>query len=239
MDSKGRAKFAHVKGLYRVSETLIEKYPNLMLELNSGGGNSIDFGAMKRHYCGWGSDNYGHPHACHNMQLGGNQFVPPHFIGLSIGAGKGGKADGLDSSFSDLSFLSRMAGELLLHGRVADWPAEVARRAKHWIGVYKKIRHLLVKDYYRLLPPPQSADDWDVGQFCDGSREGVLFVFRVRGRTERQALFLRALDADKKYSFRDEATSIEEVISGEELLARGFCVEMQPNSAKLYSYYAL
>lgn len=236
VDPSGMAPLAWVQGLYRVSETLTLRYPNLVLELNSGGGNLIDLGTMKRHHCGWGNDNSGHPHACHNMQLGANQFIPPHFIGLSIGADTGGTVTGLDSTFSDLSFLSRMAGQLLLHGRLADWPAHVQQRAKHWITVYKKIRHLLVLDYYRLLAPPQSDEDWDAGQFCDGSDQGVVFVFRVRGRAQRQVLFLRRIDKNKTYQMCNESTGALQRIPGTQLDSQGFPVRLEPDSAALYSY---
>jgi len=235
IDPEGKAAFRHVQGLYRVWQTLIERHPDLMLELNNGGGNGIDFGAMRRHYCGWGNDMTSDPHACHNMQLGANQFIQPHFVGLAVGPNRAGKGDGLDASFPDLSFLSRMSGELLLHGALGAWPDEVAGRARHWITVYKKIRHLLVQDYYRLLPPPQSAADWDAGQFCDGSQEGVVFVFRNAGHLDRQFLFLQSLD-DKSYQFRDESSGAETVIAGKELQAEGFCVDLNPNTAKLYSY---
>ena len=141
--------------------------------------------------------------------------------------------------FIDLCFLSRMPGRIILGGAVAALPAGVAERARHWVKRYKAIRHLLVKDYYRLLAQPQSDADWDAGQFCDGSRAGVVFVFRDSGYIPRQLLYLRSVDAQKKYRFKDEANGAEQVISGEQLLAGGFCVDLPPNSARLYSYRAL
>jgi len=191
---------------------------------------------MRRHYCSWSNDNTWDPHICRMMQLGANRFIPANYMGLAIGPERDGRGSGLDADFSDLSFLSRMAGEFFLQGGIAGWPEEVKRRAKHWISVFKTIRHLLVKDYYRLLPQPQSEQDWDAGQFCDGTHEGVVFVFRCDGRLTRQSLPLRSLDPDKQYRFRDEASGAEEVFPGAELLTGGLRVELQPNSARLYYY---
>ena len=236
VDPDGKAQFAHVQGLHRVWETLIESHPELVLELNDGGGNMLDLGSLKRHYCAWSNDVTAGPHVCHMMQLGGNVFVPANYMGLAIGPDRDGKGEGLDAGFTDLSFLSRMAGQLLLHGALATWSAEVRDRARHWIEVYKGIRHLLVRDYYRLLPQPQSDADWDAAQFSDGPREGVVFVFRQEGTIEKQLLFLHGLDAGGDYRFSDESSGELIAISGAELLTEGFTVRLKSNSARLYSY---
>ena len=239
VEPKGKAQFAHIKGLYRVWETLTRRYPKLMLELNNGGGNSLDLGSMSRNHCNWGNDHPEHPHACHMMQLGVNTFIPANYIGLSVGPYKGAITTGFDAGYPDLSFLSRMAGEFIFHGNLADWPPEIHQRAKHWIGVFKKIRHLLVKDYYRLLPQPQSEADWDAAQFCNGPKEGVIFVFRFMGNTDSQLLFLRSLYPDKEYRIGDEADGQEKVISGKDLRTKGLNVAIETNSAKLYYYRAM
>ena len=126
------------------------------------------------------------------MQLGANTFLPANYLGLAVGPRRSGHGDGLDDGFSDLAFLSRMTGQLLLHGGIASWPPKVVRRAKHWLSIYKKIRHLLVKDYYRLLPLPSTDAEWDAAQFCDQSQNGILFIFRYAGRRPVSYTHLRA-----------------------------------------------
>jgi hypothetical protein len=170
------------------------------------------------------------------MQLGGNTFLPGNYMAQGLGPDKEGCGPGADAGYPDLSFLSRMAGQLFLQSSIAAWPAEVKARAKHWITVFKKIRHLLVKDYYRLLPQPQSEEDWDAAQFCDGSREGVIFVFRFTGDRDWHIIVPRALDANATYRFRNEADGTEEIYSSRRLLNEGFRVALEPNSAKLFSY---
>ena len=65
-----------------------------------------------------------------------------------------------------------------LHKPIVDWPAEVQGRTRYWIGVYKRVRHLLMGNDYCLLPQPQSEVDWNARQFCNGAGEGLVFVFR-------------------------------------------------------------
>ena len=84
-----------------------------------------------------------------------------------------------------------MAGELFLHGTISEWPAAARARARHWIGVYKRVRHLLMLDYYRLLPQPQSEADWNVMQFAAGSEEGIVFAFRVAGKRASSGFLCR------------------------------------------------
>ena len=239
VDSDGKTRFAHVRGLYRVWETLTRNHPRLMLELNAGGGNAIDLGSLRRHHCAWANDMSGHPHSCRMIQLGANAFFPANYLGLAVGPERDGRDRGLDAGFSDLAFLSRMTGQLLLHGGLANWPPEAARRAKHWIGVYKRIRPLLVKDFYRLLAVPNSAADWDAAQFCDGSREGVVFLFRYAGRRARYSVLLQSMDVRRRYRLRDESTGKSQIVSGDELVHRGLSVPLASHSAKLYSYRAI
>ncbi len=236
VDPTGKAQFAHVRGLYRVWETLTRKHPTLMLELNDGGGNMMDLGSLRRHHCAWSNDSLGNPHIARMVQLGGNTFMPANYMGAGVGPNQAGRGRGADAGFGDLSFLSRMTGELFLQSVIAAWPPEVKKRAKQWIGVFKRIRHLLVRDYYRLLPQPQSEEEWDAAQFCDGSGEGVIFVFRMTGSRSWQIVFPRALDRDMTYRFTNEADGAEEVIAAGRLLNEGLRVELEPDSAKLYSY---
>ena len=239
VDPTGKVYFNQLKGLYGVWDALNEKYPQLMIESCAGGGRRLDLGSMKRTHTAWANDDSSHPHIYHTMQLGGNVFLPANYIGSALGwkfPSDKYSVRHTDAGLTDISFLSRMAGTFFLHGRVTDWPDDARARAKHWIKVYKKIRHLLMKDYYRLLAQPQSEADWDAGQFCDGAQEGVVFVFRWAGPTNQQKLILRSLDADGSYSFRNEKTGQRKDYSGKQLMTDGLPVALDYNSAKLYSY---
>ena len=121
---------------------------------------------------------------------------------------------------------------------IADWPADKRQRARHWVGVYKRHRHLLGREYYRLLPQPESEADWNAFQFCDGPEEGLVFVFRVAGETDTQRLTLRGLDGAKSYRFTDEGAGTTTRHAGGDLAQHGLTASLAPNDAKLFSYRA-
>ncbi len=237
--------FAHVKGLYEVWDRLREKYPQLMLEACAGGGMRLDLGSMSREHTGYLHDSDWHPHVYHVTQAAANVFVPPYYQGSAIGwpliPGLQGRTDlskHPDYGLPDLSFLSRMMGMIFFHGRVAEWTPEMKRRGKRWVQIYKRIRHLMLKDYYRLTSQPQSHADWNAMQFCDGPREGLVFAFRWAGATDAQNLMLQELDTGRTYRFRDEATAQETTFAGKDLIRTGLPVSLTADSAKLYYYKA-
>jgi alpha-galactosidase len=227
--------FAHVRGLYDVWETLLDRHPRLALESCAAGGRRLDLGSMQRSHACWCNDNMGNPHIYHVIQAGGNVFVPGYYLGASLGW-RPNMGQHPDASLSDLSFLSRMAGEFFFQGRLSDWPEEKRERARHWADVYKRQRHLLGQEYYRLLPQPESEADWNAFQFCDGSAEGLVFAFRVAGETDTQRLRLRRLDGAKSYTFTDEGVGTTTEHAGNDLIERGLAVFLAPNDARLYSY---
>ena len=110
---------------------------------------------------------------------------------------------------------------------------------KHWIGVYKRFRHLLMKDYYHLTAQPQDEADWDAGQFCDGTKEGIVLVFRFYGTTEREEIRMRSLDPESQYRVTNEKSGEAEEFSGEDLMSRGLQVELEANDARFFSYTAV
>jgi alpha-galactosidase len=239
VDPTGKLQFAHYGGLYRVWNELLARYPQVMMHRSAQGGHRLDLGVMRHSHLCWAYEVQTDPHLCHRMQLGGSLFMPSLYLGCSVGPKPLKENLGLDEGLPDVSFLGRMAGTLFVNGYLQDIPPDQANRAKHWISVYKKIRHLLLKDCYRLLPQPQSEGDWDAGQFCDGTKEGVIFVFRYAGPTKGQNLFLRSLEMGAHYSFRNEKTGRERVHLAQTLSSQGLCVKLEPNSAKLYSYRRL
>ena len=236
IDPKGKAAFRHMQGLNRVWDELRRRCPKLMLEVNNGGGNSLDLATMRRTYAGWLNDNTGGPHLTRMLQFGANHFMPANYLGMAVGPNADGTGQGDDADFKDVAFLGRMAGEFLLHGRLNRWPQEVQRRARHWVTVYKKIRHLLVKDFYRLLPQPQSQLDWDAAQFSNGPQEGIIFAFRYAGNEQRRRIHLRDVDARGDYRIVNESSGQTQAVLGEQLVTDGLDVELMQNDAKLFSY---
>ena len=162
--------------------------------------------------------------------------MPGNFFGEALICGEDGPGQD-DAGLTDIAFLSRMAGSLYICGCIDTWPQDARRRGRYWVEVHKRIRHLLVRDFYRLLPQPQSNEDWDAAQYCDGSTEGIVFAFRYGGSDDSRGLRLHCLDADASYVVKDEATGEQQTIAGQTLQTDGLAVELAPVTAKLFSYH--
>lgn len=236
VDPTGKVQFAHYRGLYSVLERLAAKHPDLLIQCTAVGGHRLDLGIMKRSHCGWFFEVMTDPHSSHRLQLSANVFIPPHYLGYTLGNKPLKEHTGVDETLSDLSFISRMAGTFFINGRLTDWNDEQLERAKHWISIFTNVRHLLVKDYCRLFPQPQNEADWDAGQFSGEDGQGVVLVFRQQGRTGHQQIRLRSLDPNSSYRFTDQTTGEHLVHKANVLLTNGLSVSLEANSAKMYFY---
>jgi alpha-galactosidase len=174
LDPTGKIQFAYMRGLYRVLDTLIRDNPRWMVEQCASGGRRLDLGTMKRGHTCWFSDQTDDPLLCRYMQARANRFMPGNYCNSSVAVGwQAG-----DKGFDDTAVLSRMLGKLAFDGDIASWSAKLTRRMARWSAEFKALRHLMVQDFYQLLPMPTTIDDWDALQFAarDGS-EAALFVF--------------------------------------------------------------
>ena len=72
--------FRHVTGLYQVLAALKERFPWLLIENCSGGGNRLDLGLMRYTDAGWMDDRTSpSAHVRHNLQ-GLTTFLPPAYL---------------------------------------------------------------------------------------------------------------------------------------------------------------
>ena len=72
--------FRHVTGLYQVLAALKERFPWLLIENCSGGGNRLDLGMMRYTDAGWMDDRTSpSAHVRHNLQ-GLTTFLPPAYL---------------------------------------------------------------------------------------------------------------------------------------------------------------
>lgn len=233
VDPTGKTQFAYMDGLYRVLDTLMQKYPHLFIECCASGGRRLDLGTAKRAHACWFSDQTKFEHMCRYMQARFNRFWPGNFANSAVVAERG---EG-DTSFSVQAVLSRMCGSLSFDGDIASWSAANTKKASGLVEVYKKIRHLLVQDFYQLSPVPASDRDWDVFQFSSyDNNEGVIFAFRYAGEDLSMQVRPKALDGSSVYRVENMAEKSGSNLSGADLLSKGIKIELDQNSAVLLHY---
>ncbi|MBD3242573.1 MAG: hypothetical protein GF331_18430 [Chitinivibrionales bacterium] len=230
-DPSNKLQFAYYQGLYRVVDTLMARYPDWMVEMCAGGGRRVDLGTMRRAHTYWFSDHSERAPLCRFMQARANRFLPGHLLNSSVPVGcRGG-----DTEYDATTVLSRMLGKLAFDGRVADLTDEQTACMARWVRQFKAIRHLLVQDFYQLLPQPATVEDWDAVQFVsyDGD-EAVLFVFAGNTAATR-TLSLKGLTADSSYAVTLVPDGQTRVVSGAELMSQGVTVALEPFEGALLS----
>jgi alpha-galactosidase len=230
VDPTGAIQFAYMKGLYRVLDTLMARYPDWMVETCASGGRRFDLGTIRRAHTCWISDHTTYPEVCRHMQARANRFLPGHLLNSSVAVSPGRGLSELD----DTAILSRMLGKLAFDGDIASLSPEVALRARHWSEVFKSIRHLLVQDFHQLTPAPTTVDGWDVMSFnaYDGS-EAALFAFSGREAGE-MSIPLRGLQAGTVYRTECQNDGTVAERTGAQLMKEGLRISLGKNSAQLW-----
>jgi len=229
-DKTLKIQFKYMDGLYRVLDTLMRKFPDWMVESCSSGGRRIDIGTMKRAHTFWISDQCSDPFSCRYMQARANRFMPGHLLNSSV-AVKPGRGD---QGFDDTAILSRMLGKLAFDGDIASWSDKLTSRVALWVEDFKDVRHLLVQNFYQLLPVPAVIEDWDAVQFAsyDGE-ESALFVF-AGAKGGRRQILLQGLKHDGQFNIERRLTGPSRNVAGWELLADGFSVELKAYEGGLW-----
>jgi alpha-galactosidase len=230
VDPSGQIQFAYMRGLYRVLDTLMQRYPNWMVETCASGGRRLDLGMIRRAHTAWFSDHTEYPAVCRHMQARANRFLPGNLLNSSVAVGY----QHGDGGFDDTAILSRMLGKLAFDGDIASWSPSLTLRARHWTDAFKAIRHLLVQDFHQLTPAPATADEWDVMSFnAYVGSEAALFAFSGRKAGEK-TVRLRGLAARKTYRVTCLNNGKSTEATGETLMRAGLALQLSANEGRLW-----
>ncbi|MCX6030528.1 MAG: GH36 C-terminal domain-containing protein [Chloroflexi bacterium] len=215
----------------RVLDTLMAEHPNAMIEGTSSGGRRLDIGTIRRSHTCWFSDSIFNALMCHDMPARANRFLPGNLLNSSVGIENGNGDKGL----SETSVLSRMLGKLQFDGDITGLSPELAGRMGGLVKAFKEIRHLLVQDFYQLLPQPSTIDEWDAVQFVSRSGdEAALFAFS--GQTAGQTnVRLRGLNATRSYRVRRVPNDPIGTRTGRDLMDQGLAVELEALTGALWT----
>ena len=230
LDWTMKVQFAYMEGLYRVLDTLLHEHPDWTVEGCASGGRRIDIGTMKRAHTFWFSDHSQDPLLCRYMQARANRFLPGHLCNSSVAVPLGHG----DAGFDETAVLSRMLGKLAFDGDIAGWSRRLTRRMARWVDEFKAVRHLMVQDFYQLLPIPTTAEDWDAAEFVSYSGdEAAVFVFAGDGGG-RTTICLRGLKQDAQYEVTRRPKGRPRSVPGATLLTRGLSARLGPNEGGLW-----
>jgi alpha-galactosidase len=148
--------FAHVRALYRLLETLRQRFPELLIENCAGGGNRIDLGLARFTDAGWMDDRTTpSAHVRHNFH-GLASMLPPSYLLSYVMAAEG---ESLDTQ-GDVALLtrSRMGGVLGLAYSADEVSEGGFVMLEREVAVYKRVRDLVGTDSVVLHTAQPSTD---------------------------------------------------------------------------------
>jgi alpha-galactosidase len=225
--------FAHVGGLYALLSSVRERYPDMLVENVSGGGNRLDLGMLRYTDVAWMDDRTAPSvHVRHNLQ-GLSAVFPPSYL-LSFVTNHEDESI-YDSSDLSLYVRSRMEGALGLCFLSGEFSESDAAELSHEIEIYKSTRRTLSVAASTLLSSQASAEDgpsWDVLQqtAADG-QEVLLYAVQSDDGVQKTNVKPTGLDADATYDVRSVDTGSLGSATGADLMTNGIDILQSPNTA--------
>jgi alpha-galactosidase len=225
--------FAHVTALYQMLATVRQRYPNLIIENCSQGGNRLDFGMLRYTDTAWMDDRTSPSvHVRHNVE-GLSEMFPPAYL-LSFVTDHVGESieDAQDLS---LYFRSRMAGILGLCFRAGALSDSDTAGIQGEIATYKSARSIQSDSSAALLSQQADVSNgpaWDVLQETSVDGAVLLFAFEnVGAGSDSTNIAPRDLQAGVTYLVRSVDTGALGEATGADLMADGIAVLQSPTSA--------
>jgi alpha-galactosidase len=224
--------FAHVTGLYEVLAALRARYPGLVIENVSGGGNRLDYGMLRYTDVAWMDDRTAPSiHVRHNFEGLSAAFPPSYLLSFLIQHDTESLYDGPDLP---LYIRSRMPGVLGLTFRTVDLRPSAAGDITSHISLYKELRDTIKEGSAILLTRQASVDDplaWGAVQEIDAAGHTLIFAVQNDPAVEHIILKPRRLSPNAMYDVRSVDVGPIGSASGADLMANGIDVVTAPKSA--------
>ena len=217
--------FAHVKALYEMLSALRERYPDLIIENVSGGGNRLDFGMLRYTDVGWMDDRSGPAvHGRHNLQGLSNAFPPAYLFSFVTSQDESERI----TEYSDISlyFRSRMMGAL---GMSFSLPGLTTGDAiARELSTYKRLRGILNEASGVLLSDQaqmQGGPPWDAFEATLPDAASVV-LYAFQSSPDGGVLTLKPAALQPEAMYMVESVDFGELgaVRGEELMLDGIDV---------------
>lgn len=226
-DRVGISEIKHIEGLYAFWDSLLVRFPKLLIDNCASGGRRLDLETSSRSAPLWRTDyQYGEPNGyqCHTYGL--NFYLPIHGTAIY-------KTDGY-------TFRSGLGGTAVMNWEVTGKNSESIAAIQKRIQDYKNIRPYFYADYYPLTESVNNTGDdvWLAYQLNrPAEKDGIIIAFR-RGDCpdEKMEVKLQGLIPEVDYELTDDDTGKKMVKKGDEL-ARGFTLSIPVKPGSLMISY--
>jgi alpha-galactosidase len=226
-DRMGMSEIRHIEGLYAYWDSLLVRFPNLLIDNCASGGRRLDIETTSRSAPLWRTDyQYGEPNGyqCHTYGL--NFYLPIH--GTAI------------YKSENYTFRSGLSAAAVMNWEVTGRNSESIPAMQKAIQEYKKLRPYYYGDYYPLTGTENITQDniWLAYQLNRPSLDdGIILAFRRKDcKDESITIKLHGIDPDKKYLLLNEDSQMTETISGETLIG-GYRIRLTDTPGSLLILY--
>jgi alpha-galactosidase len=224
-DRVGISEIRHIEGLYMFWDSLLVRFPNLIIDNCSSGGRRIDLETISRSSPFYRTDfkSYEQPNGSQDQTYGLNFYLPLHGTSSHI--------------MTKYYFRSNISSTM-----VVGWNIDLYSQSEmqKYIQDFKRLRPYFYGDYYPLTGINNILKDntWLVYQLNRPEQgDGVIFAFRREGnREESIQIQLKGIDANARYELFYEDYDMIIKKTGDELI-RGIKITIPTNPASLLISY--
>jgi alpha-galactosidase len=206
------------------------RFPDLIIENCSGGGNRLEPGMLAFTDTSWMDDQTAPAARVRHDFQGLSVVLPPASLLSFVVPGEWGKGESRDDV--PLSFRSRMPGVLGSTWRAQDLSEGDAAQIQREIGIYKSLRDVLTDASARLLTPQIAqapAAVWDVIQeLSSSSGDAVIFAFDNPGAEPSVRIHPVDLRPDGLYAVLSIDRGEAGEVLGSDLMDAGIEVSSSP-----------
>ena len=236
-DRIGISEIKHINGMYKLWDSLLERFPHLIIDNCASGGRRIDIETLRRSIPLWRSDhqcpaNYDiEASQCHHMTY--NTWIPYSGTGSGRDYDEYRIRSAYDSSMTTNYSFSEREG-------FCDTKEKIDF-IKKYTDEYLKLRPYFSEDFYPLTEFSDKLDTWCAVQFDRPSEgDGIVQVFkRDRSPYESAVFFLGGINENSNYLFTD-IDGGEFTLSGKELAEKGLKIKIPDKRiAKIYLYKSI
>jgi alpha-galactosidase len=213
-DRQGITEIRYIEGLYAFWDRIAQTWPDSLREECASGGNRIDLETVMCLHIHQKTDYWFDNEVDQAATWGLSQYLPNNVFVTPI------------NRMDDYSFHSAMASSLCL-GWIADAPDFDLQRAKRLADRYRQVRHLLIGDWYPLLPYSRGLEHWMAAQYHRADLgEGMILVFRhPESPYPTVEVSLRGLEPATTYELTYDSSGATGRHKGAKLMA-GFAVTL-------------
>jgi alpha-galactosidase len=213
--------YAHIVALYGMLNDLRTRYPNMLIENVSGGGNRLDYAMAALTDVGWMDDRTApSAHVRHNVEGLVLAFPPAYLLSFVLNSEDEPLVGAKD--FAHIA-RSRMPGIFGLAYHHQELDSDLSGGLRREIAQYKELRDTISRSYALLLTPQAPADNsWDVIQeVADDRASALIFAFKSDGEEGHVVVRPRQLNPEMVYDVRSLDTGLLGRSTGSQLMLDG------------------